>query len=245
MNLIHETELGDGDDLPIKYSTSSTYMLFAVAATYLSKVVHSSYREFVDVDAGKQAFNACLSILRKCSAEDNDMPGRCGRVVAQVWNIHQGLDGQIQMPPSLKVTSRMFYSIVYDSLCLWREKYAGQPANGAPPLPPPFIPSSPSAHSSSIHALPSPAASSTQSHHATTSAASQSLPLQGHESLTDVNNLVSSLPTVGPSGELLTPMDGDTNSLGDMGFFGLFSPDMAQSNVTIPDFNMTSTDSLW
>jgi hypothetical protein len=67
------------------------------------------------------------------------MYGRTTKVLAQLWSIHKGLSEQTRQPPRLGLKSRLLFSIVHDSLWQWREVYAGQPNNGAPSLPPPFM----------------------------------------------------------------------------------------------------------
>lgn len=139
MRLIEEVQLGKTNGSPVKYLTFLTLRLCLTAATFLSKVLHSAYRQHVDIERGTNAFNATISICKQCCVEDNDMNGRATKYLAQLWTIHTTMVENSQQPPSLSIKSRLFFSIVHDSLWLWREKYAGQPNNGAPSLPPPLI----------------------------------------------------------------------------------------------------------
>jgi hypothetical protein len=125
--------------------------------------VHSSYSQYVDTERGKQVFNTSISMFRSCSIEDNDIYGRTTKVLAQLWSIHKDLFEKTQQPPGLSLKSRLFFSIAHDSLWQWREKYSGQPNNGAPSLPPPFMsPSSTSTNGDqpSAHRPPSSSAMS-------------------------------------------------------------------------------------
>jgi hypothetical protein len=142
-----------------KYLTLLSSMVCFSAAVLVSRVIHSSYGQLVNTEKGRQTFSTCIYIFRQCSVEDNDMPGRVSKTLAQLWSIHQGLDKDCKQPPRLSLKTRMFFSIVQDSLWLWREIYGGQ---GAPSLPPPFMPGTHLGPSSSGLPL-SPAASTTYS----------------------------------------------------------------------------------
>lgn len=132
-------QLGDADGSPVKYLSLLTLRMCCVVAIFLSKVLHSTYREYVDIEAATDAFNFTISIYKKCSVEDNDINGRTTKFLAQVWAIHADIFDNSPQPPSISIKSRLFFSIVHDSLWQWREKYAGKPSNGAPSLPAPLI----------------------------------------------------------------------------------------------------------
>lgn len=110
------------------------------AAVLISKVIHSSYGQYLEEGMGKAAFSTCISIFKECSVEDNNMEGRATRILSQLWAIHKDLfEASPEAPPRLSVRSRSFFSIVHDGLWQWRERYAGIPSNGAPSIPPPLI----------------------------------------------------------------------------------------------------------
>lgn len=131
---------GETASSPAKYLTFLHLRVCITAAIFISKVVHSSYRQFISEDVSRQAFNICISIFKQTSIEDNDMDGRTTKVLAQLWSIHAGLPQKsLESPPRLSLKSRSFMSIAHDGLWEWRERYHGQPSNGAPKLPPPVI----------------------------------------------------------------------------------------------------------
>jgi hypothetical protein len=109
------------------------------AAILISKVIHSSYEEYAEVERGKKAFNACISIFKQSCMEDNDMYGRATKILPQLWSIHARLAGRSRKPPMISIKSRLFFSIAHDGLWQWREEYADQPNNGAPRIAPPLI----------------------------------------------------------------------------------------------------------
>lgn len=115
-------------------------MICLAAGMLICKVVHSSYAQSLDPEKGKDAFNICVSIFKQSSIENNDIHGRMSKILTQVWAICKSRPEQHELPPKLSVKSRLFSSIVHDSLWLWREKYSGEPNTGAPSLAPPLIP---------------------------------------------------------------------------------------------------------
>ncbi|KIW96320.1 uncharacterized protein Z519_03389 [Cladophialophora bantiana CBS 173.52] len=81
------------------------------------------YSQFVDVDEGRKAFNLGVSLVRKCSIEDNDLPGRYSKMLAQLWGT---TTEPADLQPGLKVRSRLGASLLHDTLWRWREKFGGQ-----------------------------------------------------------------------------------------------------------------------
>lgn len=204
-------------------------------AVYISKVVHSSYRRYLDVDRGKHAFNTCLFVLRQCSVDDNDIPGRSSKLIAQIWNIHQGQGGELQKPPTVEVASRMLYSIVYDSLWLWREKWGDKPANGAPSYPPPFIPTSPSTRSTSGPPIqPSPPSTTQPKSQRNTIDQSHIMP-RAVGTPPGLNVFVPDLHLNSP-GDLATDVNEDFSSLWDIGFL---NSNALNFNLPLSDYPTT------
>ncbi|CAH0043798.1 unnamed protein product [Clonostachys solani] len=131
---------GEKDGFPLRYAPFMTLRVCLSAAVFISKVLHSSYGQFVDQRVGKAAFSACIPFFKQSSVEDNDMAGRTTTILSQLWVIHKDLfDDSPDTPPRLSVKSRSFASIAHDGLWQWRERYAGTPSNGAPSIPPPLI----------------------------------------------------------------------------------------------------------
>ncbi|CAG9945172.1 unnamed protein product [Clonostachys rosea f. rosea IK726] len=132
---------GEKDGFPSRYAPFMTLRVCLSAAVFISKVLHSSYGQFVDQRVGKAAFSACIPFFKQSSVEDNDMAGRTTTILSQLWVIHKDLfeASPDTPPPRLSVKSRSFASIAHDGLWQWRERYAGTPSNGAPSIPPPLI----------------------------------------------------------------------------------------------------------
>ena len=108
--------------------------MVGLAAILVMKIVGSSYSQYVDVEDGRRAFNAAISLLRKCSVEDNDLKGRMSKILAQLWSVHLSDRAMRDQVPSLRIKSRFCTSMLHDSLWLWREKFGG-PGYSAVPQP--------------------------------------------------------------------------------------------------------------
>lgn len=95
------------------------------ACIFTLKVLRSKYAPLVDEEEGRKAFNLSLSLVRRCSIEDNDLPGRFSKIFAQLW----AATPENCTPNGMKVTSRLGGSLLHDALWKWREKYGGQPSS--------------------------------------------------------------------------------------------------------------------
>lgn len=126
----------------IKYAPNGIVHVLTVAAILLMKIISSSYSRYVDVESGKSAFNSVLSMHRRASVEDNDLRGRAGKILAQLWSVHQSLAVRREQEPTLNIKTRLGASVLHDSLWMWREEFGGQRATASVssqpvPAPPP------------------------------------------------------------------------------------------------------------
>ena len=139
--LISKVDIADTHSSFVKFAPNHFSHILGMAAILVMKIVNSSYSQYIDLESGRRAFNTVLSLMRKCSIEDNDLKGRMSKILAQLWGVHRSDPARRDQPPSLTIKSRFCASILHDSLWLWRERFGGQAYTGAPPPPPP--PSSP------------------------------------------------------------------------------------------------------
>ena len=123
--LISKVDTADANSDFTKYAPSYFSHILGMAAVLVMKMVSSSYSQYVDVEGGRRAFNTVLSLLRKCSVEDNDLKGRMSKILAQLWSVHLSDRARRDRPPSLTIKSRFCASILHDALWLWREKFGG------------------------------------------------------------------------------------------------------------------------
>ncbi|KAM0465784.1 hypothetical protein ACHAPV_000728 [Trichoderma viride] len=112
---------GDKGDVPMRYLPFPILRMCFTAAIFISKVLHSSYGQFLNQDLAKAAFATCISVHKQCSVEDNDMDGRVTTILPQLWAIHRDLfETSPAMPPRLSLRSHSFLSIAHDGLWQWR-----------------------------------------------------------------------------------------------------------------------------
>lgn len=132
INLISRIHNEDKGTKFIEFCPSHFPHSLVMAAIIIMKTIGSSYGRFIDVEKGKRAFNSVLFMLRRYSVEDNDLKGRLGKILTQLWNVHQSLPARREQEPSLRVKTRLSASVLHDSLWMWREQFGGQPKT--PPL---------------------------------------------------------------------------------------------------------------
>jgi hypothetical protein len=117
-------ELDRGSNL-MMYAPATYRRIASLAAMIILKIYHSKYATFVDTEGGKRAFNIALALNRRSSVEDNDLPGRTSKILAQLWSAQVQGDHRAE-EPSLKLRSRSGASLLHDSLWDWRERFGGQ-----------------------------------------------------------------------------------------------------------------------
>lgn len=122
------------------YCSFYAYQSFMCAAFVLLKVLRSEYYSDLTsqtITTTKRLFNSSITVLRKMSVSNNDLPGRLSDVLAYLYNhpnprvVCSEGEGALQ----LGIQSRLSMSIVYDSLWRWRDQFNTSTAstNGAPP----------------------------------------------------------------------------------------------------------------
>ncbi|KAJ5124317.1 uncharacterized protein N7515_008142 [Penicillium bovifimosum] len=109
----------------MSYSPSAFYRLTILAALVILKIINSSYSNFVDTESGKSTFISALSLIRQSSVEDNDLPGRASKILAQLWSFQSQRYRNIE-DPSIRLTTRSSASVLHDSLWMWRDRFGGQ-----------------------------------------------------------------------------------------------------------------------
>jgi len=119
--------------------------ILLMAGVTVLKILHSSFSVFVDFAEGKRAFNSVVTLLRRASIEDNDLPGKSSKILAQLWAIHDpstSKSGQGN-EPLLRLRTRSSASVMHDALWVWRERFAKKPTPAGPAADMPGSSSSP------------------------------------------------------------------------------------------------------
>lgn len=118
----------------IKYCPVSYPRAATLAALFILRLEDSNFAGVLDEESAKRAFKAALSLLRRASLEDNDLPGRTSKILAQLWSV-QGQSPQSHQEPRLKLRTRLAASLLHDQLWNWRESFGGQgSASHTPPV---------------------------------------------------------------------------------------------------------------
>lgn len=126
LNFISKLANEDAKNDFIKYLPNIFYQILNTAGMLVMKIINSSYAKYVDIEEGKRSFNIILSLLRRATLEDNDLRGRGGKILAQLWTIHYSRTIRRGQEPNLTVQSRLGASVLHDGLWAWREEFGGQ-----------------------------------------------------------------------------------------------------------------------
>ncbi|KAK6700275.1 hypothetical protein SNK05_013074 [Fusarium graminearum] len=99
-----------------------------LAAFCILRIVRSPLREQIDLRDAEQSIFKAISFVKRRSIQIGDLDERYGTILSQLWSNssnslnmaahNDGLD--------LKIRSRLFMSVVFDSLWWWRVEYNGQ-----------------------------------------------------------------------------------------------------------------------
>ena len=127
LNLISKaTDANKNSDF-IKYAPNGYSVFLVLAAVLVMRIIHSSYSRYIDIKEGKLAFDNILWMFRKASVENDDLRGRIGKILTQLWSFHQSCSAKsIQDEPKLNIKTRLGASLLHDSLWTWREQFGGQ-----------------------------------------------------------------------------------------------------------------------
>ena len=109
----------------MKHCPASYFRATSLAALFILRLEDSNFSGILDGEKGKQAFNTALSLLRRASLEDSDLPGRTFKILAQLWTM-QGRSQHSGEEPRLKLRTRLGASLLHDTMWRWRENFGGQ-----------------------------------------------------------------------------------------------------------------------
>ncbi|CAG1979626.1 unnamed protein product [Fusarium graminearum] len=110
------------------YASNSYTRMALLAAFCILRIVRSPLREQIDLRDAEQSIFKAISFVKRRSIQIGDLDERYGTILSQLWSNssnslnmaapNDGLD--------LKIRSRLFMSVVFDSLWWWRVEYNGQ-----------------------------------------------------------------------------------------------------------------------
>ncbi|KAL6246869.1 hypothetical protein RBB50_006176 [Rhinocladiella similis] len=115
----------------ILYSTHWLYMMVLIAAKSILRITRSELGAHVDLEHGENAYFKAIKFCRKRSAENNDLDSRGSIILSQLWandGMFRKSDGTL-IGDRLRLRSRLFSSVVFDTLWHWRVTFGNWKAN--------------------------------------------------------------------------------------------------------------------
>jgi len=106
------------------------YRMSALAASVLLRILKTRSSTYIwDQQAGRASYFQEISLLRKMSVHNNDMPGRMAGIFAQLWTSEKVFKrkGDGIASPEVRIQSRLSMSLLHDTMWWWREEYGDQP----------------------------------------------------------------------------------------------------------------------
>ena len=110
------------EDSFIKNLPSSYILTLWQASVVISRLVNSSYKSLIDVEAGKLLYQTAISLALKASVVKHDLAYRSCGIMKATWNLFRTLDMNLSGPVKVTVRSRMSANIFFDTLWIVREK---------------------------------------------------------------------------------------------------------------------------
>lgn len=113
--LDHETTLAS-------FCPHHIYRMMALAAAVLLRVLKTRLSAQISDDkAGKSSFFLAISLLRKMSVYNNDMPGRMVGIFSQLWASEKAFKsrGIGDSSTALRIQSRLSMSLLHDTMWWW------------------------------------------------------------------------------------------------------------------------------
>ncbi|KAF4337093.1 nicotinamide mononucleotide permease [Fusarium beomiforme] len=112
-------------DLALHASNYYTRMAL-LAAFCILRIVRSPLREHIDLRDAEQSLFKAISFAKRRSMQHGDLDERYGTILSQLWSNSNSMDTTAANGLGLRIRSRLFMSVVFDSLWWWRVEYNGQ-----------------------------------------------------------------------------------------------------------------------
>lgn len=101
----------------------------------LLRLLKTSFSTFIDVERAKAALFLGISLHKRMSLQNDDLPARNGAALTNLWNSSRAFkkpNGSEAV--ALRVRSRLLGSILLDGVLWWREEHGAVMGVYAPPL---------------------------------------------------------------------------------------------------------------
>ena len=113
----------------IRLTAAPWFLVFATSlpSFIILRMLKSSIANYLD-ESAKDNFFLGVNLMKRLSAESNDMPARLTMMLTQLWNSEKAFknpDGSDSI--ALKIRTRLVMSPVFDAIWWWREEFGSQP----------------------------------------------------------------------------------------------------------------------
>lgn len=118
-------------------SASGIYFYFSLMMPchILLRLLKTSFVRYIDVERAKAALFLGISLHKRMSLQNDDLPARNGVVLTQLWNsmrVFKKPNGAEAV--ALRVRGRLSGSVMLDGIVWWREEFGGFMGIFPPPL---------------------------------------------------------------------------------------------------------------
>ncbi|KAF9775582.1 hypothetical protein IL306_006301 [Fusarium sp. DS 682] len=97
-----------------------------LAAFCILRIVRSQLKEHIDLRDAEQSLFKAISFVKRRSMQHGDLDERYGTILSQLWSNSNSMNIIAVNGLELRIRSRLFMSVVFDSLWWWRVEYNGQ-----------------------------------------------------------------------------------------------------------------------
>ncbi|KAF5574036.1 nicotinamide mononucleotide permease [Fusarium pseudoanthophilum] len=108
------------------YASNYYTRMALLAAFCILRIVRSQLKEHIDLRDAQQSLFKAISFVKRRSMQHGDLDERYGTILSQLWSNSDSMDTTTANGLDLRIRSRLFMSVVFDSLWWWRVEYNGQ-----------------------------------------------------------------------------------------------------------------------
>ncbi|KAF5977766.1 zinc finger protein transcription factor [Fusarium bulbicola] len=108
------------------YASNYYTRMALLAAFCILRIVRSELKEHIDLRDAQQSLFKAISFAKRRSMQHGDLDERYGSILSQLWSNSDSMNTTTANGLDLRIRSRLFMSVVFDSLWWWRVEYNGQ-----------------------------------------------------------------------------------------------------------------------
>ncbi|KAF4498531.1 nicotinamide mononucleotide permease [Fusarium agapanthi] len=108
------------------YASNYYTRMALLAAFCILRIVRSELKEHIDLRDAQQSLFKAISFVKRRSMQHGDLDERYGTILSQLWSNSDSMNTTTANGLDLRIRSRLFMSVVFDSLWWWRVEHNGQ-----------------------------------------------------------------------------------------------------------------------